>query len=167
MLAYLPSRENFMYLLHSFRSLNSVCQKFTPTAVETAPTSHSVEDGSYFPSQDSNQEPREIPPTSSTPTQQTSASSLSPEVVSTRTSVKSTTVASGKGNSQRMPKQDLEEELRTIPDDEDDDVSINFDEFFDLAVTKNQFLNSGSENMNRLTLNLFHGLLVISILLMI
>ena len=41
-----------------------------------------------------------------------------------------------------MPKQDIEEISRAYPDDENEDDSINFDEFFDLAVYKNQFLNS-------------------------
>ena len=44
--------------------------------------------------------------------------------------------------SQRMPKQDRDEISRAYPDDENEDDSINFDEFFDLAVYKNQFLNS-------------------------
>ena len=41
-----------------------------------------------------------------------------------------------------MPKQDIDEISRAYPDDENEDESINFDEFFDLAVYKNQFLNS-------------------------
>ena len=41
-----------------------------------------------------------------------------------------------------MPKQDIDELSRAYPDEENEDESINFDEFFDLAVYKNQFLNS-------------------------
>ena len=147
-----------------------MCQKFIPTVVEPAPTSHSVDEGSYFPSRDSEirssnnlNDPQDFSSTSSTPTQ----SSPSPTSTSTTTSTGSGNSQAGNsqnGNSQRMPKQELQEELRTFPDDPNEDVSINFDEFFDLAVTKNQFLNSGSD-----TLNLFWGqfLMGLSLFLML
>lgn len=64
-----------------------------------------------------------------------------------------------------MPKQEIEEDTPRSSFESDEDVknnedSINFDEFFDLAVYKNQFLNSQSMAVE-LNLSLF---LIISIL---
>ena len=50
-----------------------------------------------------------------------------------------------------MPKQDIDEISRAYPDDENEDESINFDEFFDLAVYKNQFLNSHANSFKEVS----------------
>jgi len=123
-------------------AINSVCQKFTPTVVEPPrPTSHSVEAGSYFPSPvQSIVEPRTPGPKPPGPSPSTSAAPPppppEPKILNSRANDRST------DKSQRMPKQDLDAISRAYPDDENEDDSINFDEFFDLAVYKNQFLNS-------------------------
>jgi len=118
-------------------TINNVCQKFTPTVVEPAPTSHSVEAGSYFPSPVQTiveaAEPASPRPASSAPPPPPPPE---PKILETKPNERS------HDKSQRMPKQDIEEISRAYPDDENEDDSINFDEFFDLAVYKNQFLNS-------------------------
>ena len=51
-----------------------------------------------------------------------------------------------------MPKQEIELEPRNNEDESglenSSDESINFDEFFDLAVYKNQFLNSEASSLS-------------------
>lgn len=112
-----------------------MCQKFTPTVVESVPTSHSVEDGSYFPSPVQSVETAEPPVVASSQPPPETSSKKTEEIPI-----------------HRMPKQEIELEPRNNEDESglenSSDESINFDEFFDLAVYKNQFLNSEASSLS-------------------
>jgi len=134
-------------------SISNVCQKFTPSnpvSFNEEP-GHSL-DGNYFPS------PEEDRSTSSTSQSTVSISSTSIET-------------------ERMPKQDANIHVGEVPDivrdglqknsvkltsppDDDnnnnnEDESINFDEFFDLAVLQNDLLSSSqSTSSNQMVLGI-------------
>ena len=121
-----------------------MCQKFIPPVLENK-ESHYVDEGNYFPS---------LVQSSSAEVE----TSASPQTATTSTS----NDESGGISDHRMPKQDnVMEETRAAPATErtrkdtinndaavvassQEDGSINFDEFFDLAMYKNQFLGSSS-----------------------
>eukprot|EP00093_Oithona_nana_P014408 14408.XXX_334637_331793_1 [CDS] Oithona nana genome sequencing. len=121
--------------------ISNACQRFIPPEVKyEEPKSHSVEEGSYFPNIGGSSNSQGQPPANNNhvgePVEQSSSS------VSTTSS--STTVT----NNERQPKQDLaEEEIRAYSDNEGEDESINFDEFFDLAVYKNLLSSSPPQKM--------------------
>ena len=123
------------------RQISNACQRFIPPEVKyEEPKSHSVEEGSYFPNIGGSSNSQGQPPANNNhvgePVEQSSSS------VSTTSS--STTVT----NNERQPKQDLaEEEIRAYSDNEGEDESINFDEFFDLAVYKNLLSSSPPQKM--------------------
>lgn len=115
----------------------------------------SIDDGSYFPNPSpvSNAES----PAGSTP-----KSASTSELPDLSAEVRSTTTID------RMPKQEIEDETPRSYEDQDvkskNDDSINFDEFFDLAVYKNQFLNSQAPSSRQQNLSVF---IMISITLLL
>ena len=118
-------------MLILFRQISNACQRFIPPDLKyEEPVSHSVEEGSYFPntggSSSSNQG---SPPSNGL---EEPEPSRTPKI---STSTKSSTTVTN----ERQPKQDLDldESSRAYSDNEAEDESINFDEFFDLAVYKN------------------------------
>ena len=129
--------KNFFY-----RQISNACQRFIPPELKyEEPKSHAVEEGSYFPNTGGSK-PQGQPAANNNHLDEP----VEPSSSSASTTSSSTTVT----NNERQPKQDLaEEEIRAYSDNEGEDESINFDEFFDLAVYKNLLSSSPPQKMSQ------------------
>lgn len=129
--------KNFFY-----RQISNACQRFIPPELKyEEPKSHAVEEGSYFPNTGGSK-PQGQPAANNNHLDEP----VEPSSSSVSTTSSSTTVT----NNERQPKQDLaEEEIRAYSDNEGEDESINFDEFFDLAVYKNLLSSSPPQKMSQ------------------
>jgi hypothetical protein len=119
-----------------------VCQKFTPVEqnynADEAPDSFN---GNYFPS----------------PMQ-------SGQSENHRTSASPPSHTTKSHNTERTPKEQVDEEPRAYDDEEEkENNSINFDEFFDLAVYKNQFLSSKSSSLQVFSASVLFTCLILSL----
>ena len=140
-----------LHFLLDFRQISNACQRFIPPDLKyEEPKSHSVEEGSYFPNTGGGSKSSQGQPASGNHLDE------QPPEPSVSTTSSSTTVT----NNERQPKQDLAaEEIRAYSDNEGEDESINFDEFFDLAVYKN-LLSSSPPLMGRTSLLLFFAFIL-------